>query len=211
MQTFEIKGEKFESKYTDEKALEIMRENIDNDFSKSLYSNAQKWGLSASQKAWVHKLVYDWENPKKATPSAKLERYNMERIFQLFKDAVANGLKYPKITFDLDGDIIQLSRAGNRAKYPGSVNVTDGGPFKANIWYGRIMFDKEDCVCKFFPSNKISDIVIEFLKEFSMDPEGIAKDYGIKTGRCCFCNRTLTTPESVAAGMGPVCKKKYNM
>lgn len=27
-------------------------------------------------------------------------------------------------------------------------------------------------------------------------------------GRCCRCGRTLTTPESVAAGIGPECSKK---
>lgn len=29
----------------------------------------------------------------------------------------------------------------------------------------------------------------------------------IKSGRCCRCNRVLTTPESVAAGIGPECSK----
>jgi hypothetical protein len=27
-------------------------------------------------------------------------------------------------------------------------------------------------------------------------------------GRCCRCGRTLTTPESIAAGIGPVCAEK---
>lgn len=29
-----------------------------------------------------------------------------------------------------------------------------------------------------------------------------------RSGRCCVCNRTLTTPESVANGIGPECSKK---
>lgn len=28
-------------------------------------------------------------------------------------------------------------------------------------------------------------------------------------GRCMMCGRTLTNPESVARGIGPVCYKKY--
>jgi hypothetical protein len=42
-----------------------------------------------------------------------------------------------------------------------------------------------------------------------------ADDKGLKTpaafyheGRCCVCGRALTTPESVAAGVGPVCAER---
>ena len=36
-----------------------------------------------------------------------------------------------------------------------------------------------------------------------------AAGWGINhEGRCCRCNRTLTTPESVAAGYGPECRRK---
>jgi hypothetical protein len=32
-----------------------------------------------------------------------------------------------------------------------------------------------------------------------------ASEAGVRTGRCVVCARTLTDPESVAAGIGPVC------
>ena len=31
----------------------------------------------------------------------------------------------------------------------------------------------------------------------------------MKTGKCSVCGRTLTNPESIARGMGPVCYRKY--
>ena len=34
------------------------------------------------------------------------------------------------------------------------------------------------------------------------------KAYALQSGRCYICNRTLTTPESIAAGIGPTCAGK---
>jgi hypothetical protein len=32
-----------------------------------------------------------------------------------------------------------------------------------------------------------------------------AQAFGHQTGQCCVCSRTLTNPESVALGIGPIC------
>lgn len=32
-----------------------------------------------------------------------------------------------------------------------------------------------------------------------------AQAFGHQTGQCCVCSRTLTSPESVALGIGPIC------
>ncbi len=40
------------------------------------------------------------------------------------------------------------------------------------------------------------------------DPGEAGKRYAIASGRCWRCNRTLTTPESIARGMGPECASK---
>lgn len=37
-----------------------------------------------------------------------------------------------------------------------------------------------------------------------MTPEQ-AQAYGRETGSCCVCARTLTNPDSIAAGIGPIC------
>lgn len=36
-----------------------------------------------------------------------------------------------------------------------------------------------------------------------------AKAYGKQTGRCMVCGRTLSNPESVAQGIGPVCSARF--
>lgn len=36
-----------------------------------------------------------------------------------------------------------------------------------------------------------------------------AKDFGLKTGVCCCCGAILTNPESIALGIGPICRGKH--
>ncbi len=43
------------------------------------------------------------------------------------------------------------------------------------------------------------------LRAFEADPITIASAFGRATGRCCCCGRTLTNPDSIAAGIGPIC------
>ncbi len=37
------------------------------------------------------------------------------------------------------------------------------------------------------------------------DMQASGKMYALRSGRCWRCNRTLTTPESIQAGIGPYC------
>jgi len=39
-------------------------------------------------------------------------------------------------------------------------------------------------------------------------PEQAAKNYGHQLGQCSLCGRTLTNPESIEAGIGPICAGK---
>jgi hypothetical protein len=36
-----------------------------------------------------------------------------------------------------------------------------------------------------------------------------AKEFGVLYGTCCVCGRTLTDEKSIAAGIGPICAKKF--
>lgn len=40
--------------------------------------------------------------------------------------------------------------------------------------------------------------------EFAMTLDQ-AKEFGVESGVCCVCARTLTNPDSIAAGIGPIC------
>ena len=36
-----------------------------------------------------------------------------------------------------------------------------------------------------------------------------ARDYGVRYGVCAACGRTLTNPESIEYGIGPICRTRY--
>lgn len=42
-------------------------------------------------------------------------------------------------------------------------------------------------------------------------PSEAILENGKMTGICCFCNRELSDPDSIARGCGPDCAKKYNI
>lgn len=47
------------------------------------------------------------------------------------------------------------------------------------------------------------------LAEIEKDPRAAAIAYGRELGRCSICNRTLTDPDSIANGIGPVCATRF--
>jgi hypothetical protein len=49
------------------------------------------------------------------------------------------------------------------------------------------------------------------LREFDADPLAAAIKYGKLSGRCCSCGRELTHEDSLAAGIGPVCRKRLTL
>lgn len=47
------------------------------------------------------------------------------------------------------------------------------------------------------------------LDEVDGAPLATAVKFGRASGRCCSCGRDLTDPESIAAGIGPICASKF--
>lgn len=47
------------------------------------------------------------------------------------------------------------------------------------------------------------------LKLIAADPLAAAIAFGRETGTCCCCGRTLTNPESIEAGIGPICATRF--
>ncbi len=48
----------------------------------------------------------------------------------------------------------------------------------------------------------------EILAEIAIDPKTASVAYGRELGVCGVCGRTLTDPDSIAAGIGPICAEK---
>lgn len=47
------------------------------------------------------------------------------------------------------------------------------------------------------------------LARIAQDPIAASREYGKRTGTCGACSRTLTNPESIALGIGPVCARRF--
>jgi len=139
------------------------------------------------------------------------ETINLSNILSHFQKA-ATKLKYPKLK--LHNPEICLSYAGGRARYPGTITVTNGKGYgnAANHYYGRI-----DTFGTFIqsPYNSITPeklkIILEFLKELNSNPLLVALTYAKATGNCMFCGRLITTNESLTVGYGPICAENWGL
>ncbi len=125
-------------------------------------------------------------------------------ILELLRGARSSGLRWPKLTLDLDGRRVQLSLAGDASKHPGTVNVTDGRRYPENTWFGRVLADGT-----FQPGRDCDETVVAILRRLAEDPAGTAADHGHRSGSCCFCGRELNDPRSTAVGYGPICAEKW--
>lgn len=196
------KGRSIETSLTDNEAFVIVERLADEggSFAAKLAEAGKRWGLSNEQNIWCHILAVE-----SMTPAAAAIAVDVSGINELFS-TVGDAVKFPKITLVTDnGEKVQLSRAGDRAKHPGSINVTDGGRYGDNVWYGRII-DGE-----FVPSRSSTETVEALLVALSADPVGVAASYGKTTGHCCFCRKELTDDRSLAVGYGKKCSENYDM
>lgn len=146
--------------------------------------------------------------PRPAAP--KVEIGSLDGILAVFNKA-AQHLKYPAIVLLVDGIAggVRVSRAGDRAKVPGSLNVTSGEKDDSEYgrtWYGRVTLDG-----KYSASRDATPAIAAALQAFAADPVRVATEYGRLTGNCCFCRKTLTDERSTAVGYGQTCAGHYGL
>lgn len=180
----------------------------DYEFASSLISQHRERGnLSEKQWPWVETLLKKASAPK-VDPIALGD---FESIRNLFK---STGLKQPKLFLAVGERTIKFAVAGAGSKFPGSIGITDHNAIDScgrNVWYGRIRLDGT-----FQPSalNSLPTGLLDALKAFAADPEGVAAKYGKTTGCCCFCGHSLghgKDERSKEVGYGPECAKKFGL
>lgn len=131
---------------------------------------------------------------------------NVSGVFSLFEHAIAHSLKYPKIRLQTStGQNVVLSRAGEKSRYTGQIQITDGRPYGANTYFGRI-----DTAGIFHVSTADAS-VSALLARLSDNPADVASEYGRLTGQCCFCGLALKDARSTAVGYGPICADKFGL
>ena len=133
----------------------------------------------------------------------------MAGLLQLF-DRAAQHLRNPAVVLGIPGTetTLRITRAGQTAAVPGSLNVLDNTQYSSRTgrrrWYGRVtragVFDM---------APGANPAITERLQALAADPVRVAAEHGRLTGNCCFCNRALEDARSTAVGYGPVCAGHY--
>lgn len=203
------------------KAADALKLNVsalserDKPFAESLLSQLERKGsLSDKQWYWVGKLADTAEKAKDGIPdfTTQMDVGDFSKVVAFFENAKKH-LKYPKIRLQLsDGQPLALALMGNKAKYPGSINVSDGGPRHANTWFGRINFNGQWYTSRSARENPQLVIrLMTFLTELAANPAKVTAEYGKLTGHCCFCHSELTDERSKAVGYGKTCAEHYGL
>jgi hypothetical protein len=129
-------------------------------------------------------------------------------LMALFDRAKAR-LKFPSIVMgDAAGASYRLKLAGDKARVPGSVNVTSES---GSDWYGRILTTGE-----FEASPRVATppALVPALAAFARDPARAAGAHAKATGRCMFCALPIgegADPRARAVGYGEVCAGNWGL
>lgn len=183
----------------------------DQDFANSLVSQFEKKGtLSNKQSYWVGVLLEKATGTHEEKPQLCLTTF--KGVFDFLENAQYH-LKSPKVRLQTpDGDPVMLYFAGPNSKYFGSMQITDGGVFGDNKWYGAVAPDGTWTLNhQTFPEIKA---VARLLQKLADDPQATATAHAKLTGKCAFCNKPIGEGKSTisaALGYGPECAIHYGL
>ena len=184
----------------------------DRQFAESLIAGFRKYG-SLTQRQLPHaerlvdKAVHGYpQNDHYNRQTVPVALGDFGDVFGLMQTAAAN-LKFPKVRLHTeDGQQVVLGISGPRSKYAGQIQITDGGSYPNNRYFGRINGDGN------WTRGRDADSGVEaILRRLGDDPAGTAAEYGKLTGRCCFCAKHLEDERSTDQGYGPVCAKNFDL
>lgn len=89
-------------------------------------------------------------------------------------------------------------------EHAGKVKVINGKVFNGYMYCGKLHGDV------FEATENCPPAIIQRILLFAIDPIHFLTSEGKRTGRCCVCGITLTNPESIALGIGPICRSKWS-
>lgn len=166
-------------------------------FAVAMRDAVVKWGgltegqLDACRKC-VEKLA--------AAKVAKVERVanapavNVTALEEAFAKAAGSQKRAPKLY--VNGMKIYPAKADSQNA--GALYVCGGPGYLGKVLGGKF-FRSREC------TTEMEAVVLAVLA----DPKGMAIKHGILTKECSVCGITLTDPDSIAAGIGPICATKF--
>ena len=166
------------------------------DFAASmLWTHRQKGRLSPAQWKVCETMILKVQANAK-TRAAETKPVDASRIELLLLTAKGSKLKHPK--FRAEG--LTFSLAAPTSRNAGAVYVKAG-----DVYAGKIMGGV------FWPSRDAVAGTGDVVARIAADPKGAAVAYGRLTGNCSCCGRTLSDPDSVELGIGPICADKWGL
>lgn len=177
-----------------------LRENKDSsDFADSLLTYVKRNGtLTERQFAAVNSAIA--KRAKSSVASAKAERFETAQLYAAIASSRAKGAKAPKIRTVLFIDEIFPCEVEFKAKaFEEAVHVKVNGDYQGTL-VGEALAGRQ-VTCGSFQ--------VDAIKEALLNLESASIAYGRHTGQCSCCGRVLNNPESIALGIGPVCREKF--
>lgn len=99
---------------------------------------------------------------------------------------------------------VRIKRAGQASSNPGGLWLVSDLDAE---YLGKIMADGEIRLTRAGQAARIS----EALRRLAAFGAKELARVGRVSGRCCYCSRTLTDPQSMDLGYGPVCAKYHGL
>ena len=116
----------------------------------------------------------------------------------MFDTALESGRK--KLVYRAEGMTLKPAKEGSAnhgAIYVATAPKRDSE--EESVYLGKVEKGKFFARREATPEHKAT------LEKIAANPSQYARDYGKFTGTCCLCGAELTDPNSIAAGIGPIC------
>lgn len=172
------------------------------EFARSLYDQLLERGsLSEGQVAGIRKCM--------ASGAQRLEERTKARAERAVQVAV-EGVNALKASLERAGQTLLRPKLVTEA---GIFTLAKSASSNAGCVYvknaAKVYLGKITPAGTFAPSQECTDAEKAAVAATMQDPLKAATLYGQKYGVCSCCARTLTDPESIAAGIGPICRDKF--
>ena len=138
------------------------------------------------------------QDARKVERSAGNATVDLAPIRAMFETAVTNGHKSPiyrACVFPYINPDLIISRAPDHGKNPGALYVKTS----TDDYLGKII------------GTQYTGKPAPALVAIAANPRGEAVRYGMRTGTCSCCGRTLTNAESIKLGIGPICASRWGL
>tara|TARA_R100001594_G_scaffold32347_2_gene60075 strand:+ start:350 stop:1321 length:972 start_codon:yes stop_codon:yes gene_type:complete len=119
------------------------------------------------------------------------------KLQEAFDKALSGGASRSRLKLTIGG--LRFNRAPDTGRNPKCIYVKDG-----DLYVGKITPEGT-----FSQSRDAEQQHIDGLNAIGDDPLAEAKKHGHETGVCACCAKTLTNPDSIENGIGPICQAKW--